>query len=213
MDWFLKRFGVVLGRDGKGGSGIFVRSLDGRIGLITAAHVLFPCIHTGHISIVRCINGYEKGKSIKPEQIRVSSDSDAAILYLPEGIYNECLDVAEWNPNSVINLEHKQAILNIGLPGLWKQILDVEKWKLGYCEVLALQTEYNNTNSNYPTLIGTRFDEQPDILPNTFAGMSGGPVFDLNKKFLGINTLEVRMTKEGYIYMVASFVKTNFQPI
>jgi hypothetical protein len=54
--------------------------------------------------------------------------------------------------------------------------------------------------SNHRGLIVSDVDESCPDLPKTFRGMSGGPVFTLDRELLGINTFEERGPVDGRLY-------------
>src|SRR5688572_33325528 len=76
--WIIARVGYVSGADGRGGSGVFVKTVRDEFALLTARHVVVGCLETGLVSIG--VNTDGQVALCPAERVVVSTVSDAALL-------------------------------------------------------------------------------------------------------------------------------------
>src|SRR5450759_1899632 len=114
--------GLVVGRNGKGGSGTCVRLDDGAVALLTAKHVVIECIrNTGEIRIAApfCGVGFQLPRSIRMDS---SQQGDAAFLVfndLATGI--PAIPFASWTANHA-DIAIGLPVFACGFPGLLRRL-------------------------------------------------------------------------------------------
>lgn len=189
--WVQSRLGMIVGADGRGGSGACIELEDGSEALVTARHVIIDTILTGSMSIAR----FSDRQTITPERIRISSRSDAAYIVSkssnPESPRIKFKDWTETNAE----LKAGMLVLPVGFPGAWKEV-DEEKKAIPSMKALALATTLSDPPARGDYII-CDLDERVPGLPSTLAGMSGGPLFSADRKFLGVLVHEVRRIGNG----------------
>jgi hypothetical protein len=199
--WIFQRVGYVVGAKGRGGSGVFVKTPEGRVALLTARHVAIDCILTGEIQVAANIEG--RGRFQKPRSIRLSTKCDAALLTMPDdAIVPFALDVADWNPDRHEDPSPGTPVIAAGMPGLWKAEPDLEKRQIERGRTLLLWTEARHTS--FGRLIEIKADKRIGGLPRTLRGMSGGPLFNIQRELLGVTHAEtISDVVEGSLFSVA----------
>lgn len=186
QDWIMERIAFVLGADGRGGSGTFVRLKDGTRGVVTARHVVVSCILTGELTVMR----FAGGRSIEPKSIRIDNHRDVAFLELDVGKLPgaEVLE-DEWLPGDAAVDVGMPAIVS-GAVGEWKEP-DLERRVIPLTTVLHYWTAVTE-NEGLSGCIVCDVDERQRELPESFGGMSGGPMVSLDQRLMGVNTAERR---------------------
>lgn len=187
-DWIQQRLGCVFGRDGRGGTGIFIDLEDGGLALLTARHVVVGCILTGEVTVGRLDR--PGLKSIAPTEIRIDNRRDAAFLLVDR----EILDVAtvphfEWS-NRDVEISHGMVVIVSGVVGEWKAP-DSENRRIPQIKTLHLNTQVVDPEDSRGRIV-CYVDERHMQMPSSFKGMSGGPCFSEDRRILGIITEEVR---------------------
>lgn len=195
--WMFERIGLVVSSSGHGASGVFVTLDDGRAALLTARHVILSAVLTGEISIMRASVG--GGRSFEPIAIRMHPRSDAALLYLPpDAPAGASLSFEEWNPAKATPVSSGMAVVSCGAPGEWRPPPDQQTRKLGRVMHLFYWTHVNTaTQTGVNAFVYCDVDESSVGIPLSFKGMSGGPVFGLDKVLLGVNHGERRKINGG----------------
>ena len=186
--WIRRRTACVVGADGLGGSGVFVRLEDGHLAVLTARHVVVACILTGEITVARIDKA--GSRSIEPIKISIDNRTDSALLLVDEGVLpGEALAFPEWTSEAV-EVSKGMPVISTGAVGEWKDI-NHDSREIRLTKVLGFWTgvvEPKNTS----VMIVCDIDETNGELPKSFRGMSGGPLFSVARKFAGINTTEER---------------------
>jgi hypothetical protein len=194
--WILPHVGYVLGSNGRGGSGVFVQTLAGRTALLTARHVLVPAILSGEITIGHYLSG--KARSIEPTALRMARHSDAALVFVPEGVAPDVrLPPEAWDPRRPPGMSKGDGVILSGAPGEWKAEPDLERRIIESMQTLLFWTAITDPNDG--GLVVCDVDESIGALPKSFKGMSGGPVFNLNRDLIGMNKGERRTKPDGIV--------------
>jgi hypothetical protein len=212
LKWYIDRVGLIIDRNDLHGSGVFVKLTDGKLALFTAAHVIFPSVLSGLVRIYsNQIEGY-----VEPKIIRIHSRADVAVLVLPDDIQVQHIDIANLISDQELNahIEQNKNIFLFGSPAEWKILPNLVTRTPGKLIFLGLENPL--IHSDVTGLIRCMFKEQK-ILPPTFGGMSGGPVFDENKKLIGLIKGEIRKNgsenQDGYIYLTSQkFIREMLTP-
>lgn len=175
---------MLLGMNGKGGSGTFVRLKDGQIALLTAKHVVIECIrNTGEILVWAPL--FEK-QFRRPIMIRMDSSQqgDAALVTFEnphKGI--RPIPFKDWTQNQP-GLEVGSKVLACGYPAALR---DIEGRKItpkfGW-----LRDRVISLNE---TSVVCGIDESMERV-ETYEGLSGGGLFSEHGKFLGVIIAERR---------------------
>jgi hypothetical protein len=138
--WIFERVGYVVGGDGRGGSGVFVKTSEGRIALLTARHVVTRCILTGELQVAACVDG--KGRFKTPLSVHLSTKCDAALLTMPEGFAPPMyLEPDEWAPMHHSDPPSGTYVIAAGMPGQWKADPDLQQKHIARGKTLLLWTE------------------------------------------------------------------------
>lgn len=179
-----KLTGMVVGRNGKGGSGTCVRLEDGRVALLTAKHVVFDCIrHTGEVAIGVPSSGIDFHI---PSEIRMDSSyqGDAAYLVSDQLTSLPAISFPHWTSN------HPEIVLETqvyacGFPAVFKKVEGRKVHSMfAYLEDKILSVGDNS--------IICGINETFKNTPETLSGMSGGGLFSDTGEFLGIVVAERR---------------------
>jgi hypothetical protein len=194
--WTMERVGYVLGLDGRGGSGVFVEMSDGRTALLTARHVLVPAILSGEVTVAHYLS--RKIRSIEPTAIRFAARSDAAIVVVPDGLVQARLAKGDWNPDGALEALPGQGAIAAGAPGEWKAEPDLARRVIESMKTLLFWTAVVDADAG--GLLVCDVDEKLATIPSTFRGMSGGPVFDIGRRLLGINKGEQRGRPDARLF-------------
>lgn len=210
--WIKERLASVLGTDGRGGSGIFVYLEDGRMAVLTARHVVVSCVLTGELTIQI---SEPPCRTVEPTAIRIDGRNDVALLLIDSGIFSsEALSFEEWTcPRTKVYTG--MSVITSGDVGEWKQ-LDTETRAISLVTVLHLCAKVTNLSGSFD-LITCDVDASIVDLPKSFGGMSGGPLFSLDRHFLGINA-EEWSGSQGRAILVTPIAKltnlyTPFRPM
>lgn len=196
-DWIQARVGHVLGASGRGGSGVFVEAPDGRTALLTARHVLIPAVLSGEASVV-VPHGPDKGRCAKVVALRAARRADAALLYLETDVSVARITLREWDPRMMPQVLRGQGVVAAGAPGEWKSTPNLDERSIELTRVLLFWTALTETNANGQ--LQCDVDESVRALPRSFKGMSGGPMFDLQRHLIGINKSEHRDVLDGNLF-------------
>ena len=187
--------GVVVGRNGKGGSGTVILLEDGSVALLTAKHVVIECIrNTGGIAIGVPNSGV---KFQVPKLIRMDSSQHGDAAYL---IFNSLPGTIPAVPFWKWTKNHTGAV-----PGLWT-------FACGFPG--ALKTISGNRVSStcvyigdkilsvQPTSVVSGINEAVHGIPRSLQGMSGGGLFSESGDFIGVIVGEERNTasKRGALH-------------
>lgn len=186
--WVFERVGYVIGADGRGGSGVFVKTPEGRIALLTARHVVFPCILSGEVQVAASIDG--KARFKMPRSVRVSATCDAALVTMPDDFQAPAyLEPDAWDPFHHSDPTPGDHVIAAGMPGLWKAEPDLERRRIDGARTLVLWTVARD-GLHQGGLIECKADKRIGGLPSTLRGMSGGPLFTISRRLLGVIRLE-----------------------
>lgn len=181
--------GLVVGRNGKGGSGTCVQFNDGTVGLLTAKHVVIECLrNTGEVFIAIPFSrvGFQRPRAIRMDS---SQQGDAAIL-----IFNNLtteiptIPFASWTVNHT-EIAVGDCVFACGFPGALQQrevIREELKWEPRFAYV----GDYISSVESDVILCG--INETIDGIPSQLGGMSGGGLFSSEGDFLGIVIEESR---------------------
>jgi hypothetical protein len=189
--------GLVIGRNGKGGSGTCVQLDDGTIALLTAKHVVIECIrNTGGIAIAAPFSGVNFQF---PRLIRMDSSQqgDAAIV-----VFNEvpqempAVPFSKWTINHS-KIEVGMPVFACGFPGVLRKMED-SKITPQFSFVGDWITSINGH------MVTTGINETIGDIPSNFGGMSGGGLFAEDGAFLGILVEERRRItpSRGELYSI-----------
>ena len=122
FSWNMARIGVILGSNGRGGSGVFVQLSNKRIALLTARHVALPAILSGELTLSHA----DRGQSFSPLAITMDKRLDLAYLTLPDDItIGSYLSQNEWTPEGQPEISKGMTVVACGVPGLLKSLPDV----------------------------------------------------------------------------------------
>jgi hypothetical protein len=176
--------GMVVDRNGKGGSGTCVRLEDGKVGLLTAKHVVFECIrNTGEIAIAVPAGGV---KFHRPLLIRMDSShqGDAALLVSDQLASLPAIPFEEWTTNHP-DVGPNVIVTAVGFPAVSKKVEGRRiDFKLSFLEDIILSVDGNSIISG--------INEKAENMPKHLYGMSGGGLFAITGEFLGIVVAERR---------------------
>jgi len=197
--WVFERVGYVVGGDGRGGSGVFVKTSEGRIALLTARHVAAHCILTGELQVAACIDG--QGQFETPLSVHLSTKCDAALMTMPEGFAPPAhLELDAWDPTHHSAPPSGAHAIAAGMPRTWKTEPDLEQRRIARGRTLLLWTEVKDTSELHDGRIECKADKRIGDLPSTLRGMSGGPLFTTGHRLLGVIQSETISEKEGLLY-------------
>lgn len=182
-----KYSGLVVGSNGKGGSGTCVQLEDGKIALLTAKHVVIECLrNTGRVLITADNINLQEPLYIRMDS---SQQGDAAFLVFRNLAVNpKAVPFAEWSSNRPdIAVGHR--VFTCGFPAAFRRIEEEDR-KIhimsGFArmegEILAI--EGNRVVSGINETIGG--------IPSTLRGLSGGGLFSSDDRFIGIVVEEKR---------------------
>ncbi|MHB2025078.1 MAG: S1 family peptidase [Elusimicrobiota bacterium] len=182
--------GIVVGADGKGGSGTCVRLEDGQIAMLTAKHVVLECLRgSGELYISA---PFFEAKLRRPRMARMDSaqQADAAFLVFNDPSPKiEPIPFDEWTTNDP-ELKVDTPVLACGFPGRLRAVDErTIKPQFGHLKDRILSLD------GHTAICG--IDESREKLP-TFEGMSGGGLFSYTGRFLGIITDERRRMTSNY---------------
>lgn len=199
--WIEERLASIFGADGRGGSGIFVYLEDGRLAVLTARHVVVSCVLTGALTIPI---SEPPCYSVEPTAIRIDGLNDVALLLIDSGIFSgEALSFKEWTcPGTKVY--KGMSVITSGDVGEWKQ-LDPETRTISLIKVLHLCANVTNSSG----MITCDVDTSIVDLPTSFRGMSGGPLFSINRHFLGVNAEELSCSQGRAILVTPVEKLTN----
>jgi hypothetical protein len=190
------RVGYILGANGRGGSGVFVETTDGRTALLTARHVLIPAILSGEVTVAHYTT--HNVLSVEPTTIRIAARADAALVFVPYGLVPARLTAQDWDPDTGRDVTSGQGVIAAGAPGEWKSEPDLVRHIIESVRVLLFWTAV--TSPDEQGLIACDVDDMITTIPTTFRGMSGGPVFDATRQLVGINKGELRGRTQRKLY-------------
>ncbi|MDD2772509.1 MAG: serine protease [Elusimicrobiales bacterium] len=176
--------GIIVGADGRGGSGTFVQLKDGQIALLTAKHVVLECIRaTGEAYIAA---PYFEEKLRRPQMIRMDSSqqADAAFaIFSDPSPKMQPIPYCDWTTD-VAEIKIGDPVLACGFPGSLRQVS-------GRSIKPIFGSLNDRVRSRQGHTIVCGINELNETLP-TFAGMSGGGLFSHDGRFLGIIVNECR---------------------
>ncbi len=182
--------GMVVGRNGKGGSGTCVRLKDGKVALLTAKHVVIECIrNTGEISLAVPLSKIEFHP---PTTIWMDSTQpgDAAYLVSPQLASLPAIPFEEWTRNHP-RIEPEIEVTAVGFPATFKKIDGrVVKSKITY---LA-----DKVRSVLGNTIICGINENELNMPDHLDGMSGAGLYNFKGEFFGIVIAERRKITSSY---------------
>ena len=189
------RLGVVLGRTGRGGTGVFFQNGSGDCFILTARHVVLAALRTGALTIGAWRNGR---RTCEPSSIRIDKRHDAALITLPPAFRPPAAlstsDLCQCPPGLTVG----GVVLSAGFPAAWKTALRFP------CRLICVRPLYYPTHveSCSPTKNSVKIQVDGDDrrLPVSLRGMSGGPLFCAHTngfRFAGINVLEIRRKAIG----------------
>lgn len=184
-----KYSGLVVGSNGRGGSGTCVQLEDGKIALLTAKHVVIECLrNTGRVLIAADGINFEEPRLIRMDS---SQDGDAAFLVFRNPAVNQkAIPFAEWTKTR-LDLAVGQRVFACGFPGAFRRI-EEEDDKIqimshfGWIEDEILAIEGNRVVSGFNV----------DGVPTTLRGLSGGGLFSEDGRFIGVVVEEKRRVSE-----------------
>ena len=226
-DDIAQKSGLVLGKDGRGGSGTCVRLDNGDLALLTAKHVVVDCLLTGELSIAR---SSDKCTDL-PKRIRMDStqmgDAAYVVLRRQDG-KAPAIPFSQWTQNTQ-KLGTGAFGLASGFPGELRK--PINKICQALCALRRLfgatvkqaiiprhmffQTAISRTSSD---LVVCSIDERIKGFPTTLRGMSGGSLFTLDGDFVGVLIEERRkltpVSGELDVLLPGAFTElyTPFQP-
>lgn len=177
--------GLVVGRDGKGGSGTCVQLSDGTVALLTAKHVVIECIrNTGEIAIAAPFSGvgFQQPRSIRMDS---SQQGDAAILVF-NGLVTEIptIPFASWTINHT-EIAIGLRVFACGFPGALRKLLATQLTPT----FAYLKDKISSIQGN---AVVCGINETMKDTPSQFRGMSGGGLFSAEGDFLGVVIEESR---------------------
>ena len=186
-DWLMARMGCVLGSSGRGGSGIFIELKDGNKALLTAKHVLVRVVASGEVSVSSTAS--ESTYSIEPRAIRMHPRMDIAYMIMPkEMLIPAYIPYNNWFAERPVNPNGEQAIF-AGAVGEWKSQPNLLNRSIHTTKILQIWTDTEKCLED-PEEVCIAINRENAGLPESFAGMSGGPVIDRTKSLLGIMVRE-----------------------
>lgn len=177
--------GLVLGRSGRGGSGVMVSMRGFRGSVLTARHVVLDCLLSGELTAAR--SNMPGTFTKKPDQIICLGPHDSAVLSLKQNDPSEpSLEQAAWMSTTPA-LQENDPVLVFGTPGTWKDV-NLQNQRCD-SRVLPYWTHVvGEVQEGRPFVC--EVDDNPG-LPETLAGMSGGALHGADGRFLGINIEEL----------------------
>ncbi|MBI4242809.1 MAG: trypsin-like peptidase domain-containing protein [Planctomycetes bacterium] len=189
--------GIVVGRNGKGGSGTCVKLEDGGIALLTSKHVVIECIrNTGRIGIAIPL---KRVNLQTPRLIRMDSSQqgDAALVEftnLPKDI--PAVPFADWTNNNS-RLAVGLPVVACGFPGALRKM---ERTKM----IPQFAWLEDRISSIQGDIVISGIAEEIEDIPTNFRGMSGGGLFTFDGSFIGVLTGEQRNLKpsRGKLYSI-----------
>lgn len=207
------RVGYVLGPDGENGSGVFVKTRTGRRVLLTCAHVVQPVINKGGV----WIGGYNYDATVpgsmrsrrvavcKPaHEFFLSTTCDVALAYAPDDLLiREFLEPAAWDPRATVDPSSLSLVIAAGQPAdpNWKTKPRVEEKIIDEMKTLLMWTTSTMIvpDAGLIELLALR---TAGVMPASYEGMSGGPLFSTRGQLLGILTEESEPDHPGRIYAI-----------
>jgi hypothetical protein len=119
-DQLAKCSGLVVGADGRGGSGTCVQLEDGTVALLTARHVVLECLrNTGRVAIAAYGVNFHEPRSIRMDS---SQHGDAALLVFKNLASNvQAIPFAEWTDRRT-DIQPGQRTLACGFPSVLKKV-------------------------------------------------------------------------------------------
>lgn len=177
--------GLIVGRNGKGGSGTCVKLEDGSVALLTAKHVVIECLrNSGEIAIA---TPYSEIKFQRPKAIRMDSSQqgDAAILVFndfPNG--RPAVPFEEWTSERQ-DVTIGMQVFACGFPSTHR-IIENERIRPTFVYLK------DRVSSIQGDRISSGINETIQDIPDSFRGMSGGGLFSSEGRFLGIVIEESR---------------------
>src|SRR3990172_2815780 len=177
--------GLIVGRNGRGGSGTCVQLSDGVVALLTAKHVVIECIrNTGEVAIAAPFSGvgFQQPRSIRMDS---SQQGDAAIL-----VFNRvdkqipAIPFASWTANHT-DITVGMPVFACGFPGALRK-LDASKLSPTFA---YLGDKISSIQGN---AVVCGINEAIEGMPSQFRGMSGGGLFSAEGDFLGVVIEESR---------------------
>lgn len=205
--WIHDRMGVVLGSDGRGGSGVFVETQDGAVALLTAKHVVGHCIGSGELTVSHA--GRSAARSFSPAAIKIDARCDAALLILSSAERPvSWIPWASVDPSAGRDVAKDSPIVCCGVPGLLKSTPDIPDRSVKRTVFLQYWTGVEQP-IDVRGLIACSIGERPPEL-TSMRGMSGGPAFGINKALLGISVVETDLeTPEWCLRVLPRRALTN----
>jgi hypothetical protein len=193
QSWLVPRLGAIVLPDQLMGSGVKVRlpqqpgRAPNQIGLLTAIHVILPAILSGQrLGIL--VPG-PRPVVVEPEAIRFAPGSDSALITFPRSTGLEpCLELADWDPRGTFPVAIGDQVIPTGFPGREAVLANPAA---GTPASVTIQILNMNVVHIERRLTYASTPEDP-LFTETFAGMSGGPVWDHQGHLVGINTVEAR---------------------
>jgi hypothetical protein len=189
--------GLVIGRNGKGGSGTCVQLEDGTVALLTAKHVVIECIrNTGGIAIAAPFSGINFQF---PRLIRMDSSQqgDAALVVFKE-VPQEmpAIPFSQWTINHS-KIAVGMPVFACGFPGALRKMED-SKIKPQFSFVGDWISSINGH------MVTTGINETIADMPSNFRGLSGGGLFAEDGSFLGLIVEERRRItpSRGELYSI-----------
>jgi len=193
-EFILRRVGYVFAKNGRGGSGIWVETLDGRTALLTARHVVIAAVLSGELSVSYFASGV--ARSVGINALSIDPTHDAALVYPFEpSLVPERLSVEDWDPAGMPAIHGGAPVISTGVPGEFKATPNVELRKIDWMKTLLYWTAVIDPERDGAIVCDV--DESNPNIPKSFRGISGGPLFDINRRLLGVNWAEKRRIKGG----------------
>ncbi len=197
--------GLVVGRNGRGGSGTCVQLSDGTAALLTAKHVVIECLrNTGEIFIAV---PFSRINFQRPRAIRIDSSQqgDAAIL-----VFNSLATEIPVIPFTSWTVNYAEIAVGLrvfacGFPG----ILQKREEPKGKPQFAYIVDSVSSIQSNTVTC---GINETIEDMPSQFNGMSGGGLFSAGGDFLGIVIEENRYPRRELYSLLPSAFEELYRP-